>query len=86
MLAQGNSKILSCHAILKIPALKNKPINALLSDAACQAQNTVRHVSELMFSSVLFLGKKGVAFSGGSSRGGILYELMQRENFPRFAS
>jgi hypothetical protein len=72
---------LHSHAIQKISALKNTPINALLSDAARQAQNTARHVLQLMFRSVRFLGKKGVAFRGDSNHDGILYELMLERTY-----
>ena len=67
---------LHSDAIQKISALENTLINALLSDAAHQAQSRARHVLELMFRSVLFLVKKGVAFWGDSNRDGILYDLM----------
>lgn len=47
--------------------------------------DTARHVLELMFRSVSFLGKKGVAFRGDSTRDDILYELMLEPtyNLPR---
>lgn len=72
---------LHSNAIKKISALKNTPINALLSDAARQTQITARKVLKLMFRSVLFLGKKGLAFRGDSSRDGILYELMLERTY-----
>ena len=72
---------LHSHAIQKISALKNTPINTLLSDAARQAQNTARHVLQLMFRSVRFLGKKGLAFRGHSNHDGILYELMLERTY-----
>lgn len=52
------------------------PITACLSDASRQIQDIARQVLELMFRSVLFLGKKGLAFRGDSTCDGILYELM----------
>ncbi len=77
---------LHCDAIQKIAAaVQSTPITAILSAAALQAQATARHVLELMFRSVLFLGKKGVAFRGDSTRDGIFYELMLEHtyNLPR---
>ncbi len=80
---EGQHKRSKLHsdAVQKLTALINTPINVLLSDAARQAQATARHVLELMFRSVCFLGRKRVAFRDDSSRDGILYELMLERTF-----
>ncbi|CAM4639073.1 unnamed protein product [Leuciscus chuanchicus] len=62
-------------------ALSNAPINALLSDALAEQQRTARHVLELLFRSIRFLGSKGMPFRGDTTRDGILYELMLERTY-----
>lgn len=72
---------LHSEALQKISALKTTPVNALLSDAARQGQDTTRRILELMFRSVLFLEKKMLAFRSDGSRDGVLYELMLERTY-----
>uniref|UniRef100_A0A8C1ZL55 Uncharacterized protein n=1 Tax=Cyprinus carpio TaxID=7962 RepID=A0A8C1ZL55_CYPCA len=62
-------------------ALGNVPINALLSNALAEQQGTARHVLELLFRSIRFLGSKGMPFRGDTTRDGILYELMLERTY-----
>ena len=71
------------HAVEKHVGLKQVPINALLSTAKQQQQQTARNVLELLFRTISFLGSKGVAFRGDTMRDGILYELMLERTFDK---
>lgn len=65
----------------KLAALEGTPINALLSDAVSKQQATARHVLELLFRSIRFLGSKGIPFRGDTTRDGILYEYMLERTY-----
>ncbi|CAM4714920.1 unnamed protein product [Leuciscus chuanchicus] len=72
---------LHMDSVQRHAALGNVPINALLSDALAEQQGTARHVLELLFRSIRFLGSKGMPFRGDTTRDGILYELMLKRTY-----
>ncbi|KAK0141868.1 hypothetical protein N1851_020466 [Merluccius polli] len=57
------------------------PINALLSDAISKRQATARHVLELLFRTIRFLGSKGIPFRGDTTRDGNLYEMILERTY-----
>ena len=63
-------------AIQKLAALADVPIDARLFSIRARKQETAEHCLELLFRTIRFLGSKGIAFRGDTTRDGILYELM----------
>ena len=55
---------------------QTQPINAVLSDVASKQQNLARTVLELLFRSIKFWGRQGIALRGHENRDGTLWQLM----------
>ncbi|CAM4725041.1 unnamed protein product [Leuciscus chuanchicus] len=72
-----DSQKADADATQRLAALKNTPINALLSEAKAKEQRTARKILELIFSCVRFLGRQGLPLRGDANRDGVLWQLMQ---------